>query len=105
MKRSDKIRAVTRYLVSRTGIPLISWDGNGNALNAPHGYGFTVSTDASLNRFFDYAKKCETDKVDVVIRYDSFLNEVDRSIVGMPLSTFTKLLEAYHSAQGQPKGE
>lgn len=98
MKRNDKIKAVRRYLVAATGIPGIYWDGVGNALDAPDPYDFVVSTDASLSRFFERIKAGRTDKMPFVIRYDSYLNEVDRSVVGMPLSTFAPLLQAHYQA-------
>lgn len=97
MKRGDKTRAVVRYLISRTGIPLISWDGTSNRIDAPPPFGFVMSTDAAGWRFFQYVKELPKDGIHAVIRYDAHIDGVDRAVVGMPLETFAILLESHYN--------
>lgn len=96
MKRGDKTRAIVRYLISRTGIPLISWDGTSSKITAPPPYGFDVVTDAAGWRFFQYVKELPEDRIAAVIRYDKYIGHIGDAVVGMRLSSFVALLEAHH---------
>lgn len=97
MRRGDKTRAVVRYLISRTGIPLITWDGHSNRIDGPPPYGFTMSTDAAGWRFFQYIRELPPDGLHAVIRYDKHIDGVDNAVVGMPLSTFVTLLASHYN--------
>lgn len=97
MKRSDKTRAVVRFLISRTGIPLISWDGIGNKIDAPPPFGFVMSTDAAGWRFFQYVKELPRDGIHAVVRYDAHIDGVNNAVVGMSLETFAILLESHYN--------
>ncbi len=96
MKRGDKTRAIVRYLISRTGIPLISWDGTSSRITAPPPYGFDVVTDAAGWRFFQYIRELPEGQINAVIRYDKYIDHIGDAVVGMRLSSFVTLLEAHH---------
>lgn len=96
MKRGDKTRAIVRYIVSRTGIPLISWDGMSSRISAPAPYGFDVVTDAATWRFFQYIRELPDNQLNAVVRYDKFIEHIDDAVVGMRLSTYVQLLEAHY---------
>lgn len=97
MKRADKTRAVVRFLISRTGIPLISWDGIGNKIDAPPPFGFVMSTDAAGWRFFQYVRELPRDGIHAVVRYDAHIDGVNNAVVGMSLETFATLLESHYN--------
>lgn len=101
MKRGEKVKAIARYLRSHTGIPLIFDMPHENRLEAPSDYGFYVTTDGSLQRFWAAGYATEREKIDVVIRFDNRLQQVDDSLVLMRLDTFTRLLTAYHNSKEQ----
>ena len=96
MKRSDKGKAVTRYLGAASGIPLLFWDGNDSTIQAPYPYSARVSTDAATWRFFEYLREMPNNGVPFVIRYDKYLDSVADAIVGTRLSVFSGLLAAHY---------
>jgi len=102
VSRKDKVNAVKRYLTAQSGIPLISWDGVSNRLDAPPPYAFCISTDLAGSRFFQNVNALSTEMIDVLIRYDAYIDNVDKAVVAMPLRTFTKLLIP-HYEQARPR--
>ena len=101
MKRGDKVRAIARYLTAHTGIPGIYAEPHINKLTTPPAYAVMVTTDGSLQRFWAAGYATERDKIDVVIRFDNRLQQVDDSLVLMRLDNFVKLLAAYHNSKEQ----
>lgn len=97
VRRSDKTRAVVRFLISRSGIPLISWDGIGNKIDAPPPFGFVISTDGAAWRFFQYVKELPSEGIHAAIRYDAHIDGVNNAVVGMSLETFATLLESHYN--------
>lgn len=97
MRRADKTRAVVRFLISRTGIPLISWDGIGKKIDAPPPFGFVMSTDAAGWRFFQNIRELPRDGIHAVVRYDAHIDGVNNAVVGMTLETFVLLLESHYN--------
>jgi hypothetical protein len=101
MKRGEKVRAVARYLTGHTGIPFIKEIPHQNRLEAPRGYGFLVTTDGSLQRFWAAGYETDRNMIDVAIRFDNRLQQVDDSMVLMRLNVFARLLATYHESKEQ----
>ena len=52
-ERTTKGNAVTRYLTGRTGIPMLTWDGQHSRIQAPPPYSFDVVTARKLQWWHD----------------------------------------------------
>lgn len=101
MKRGEKVRAIARYLTSRTGITPIHDVPHSNTLETPPAYAVMVTTDGSLQRFWATGYALERDLISFAVRFDNRLQQVDDSLVLMRLDNFVKLLAAYHESKEQ----
>lgn len=96
MKRSDKGKAVQRYLTGHAGIPFLRFDGSDNTIAAPSPYDIKLVTDAHWWRFNEYVRAAnEKPGIPFVVRYDGRIDGVDKAIVGCSLYAFTQLLSNY----------
>jgi hypothetical protein len=96
VSRADKGRAVARFLMSRSGIPMISWDTEIKDIAAPTPYYFSVTTDAENWRFWKHMKELPDDRIAAVIRYDKYLDSINNAVAGVPLPTLTRLLACHY---------
>lgn len=102
--RRDKGVALVRYLTGSTGIPLLSWDGEGIAAPAP--YEISVTTNRKLANWHELMRDLPADKPHMAIRYDNLLPNVSYAWVGMTLGGFAPLLQAhYNTIADRIKGE
>ena len=102
MKRKDKILAVRRYITAYSGIPVITWDGVGNALEAPYPYGFIVSTDRSNNRFIQIGRGLNQNTMSSVVRYDADIDHVGQALVLTHLQQYASLLKTHYEVHQRP---
>jgi hypothetical protein len=93
-RREEKGRAVARYILGQTGIPFVSWV-KGENIEAPFPYRFNLITAASVQRFAEAMKKNVTG-LNIVIRYDGFIDDIEQAWVAMPLRDAIVLLKAHH---------
>ena len=97
-ERTTKGNAVTRYLTGRTGIPMLTWNGQHSRIQAPPPYSFDVVTARKLQWWHDAIRDCTNDGIQAVIRYDNSIPTLDEAWVGMHLSTFSTLLTTHYDA-------
>lgn len=98
MKRSDKGKALVRYITGHTGIPMLHFDGRDNSIAAPNPYSIKVITDTHWWRFSEQVRAANDQSgIPFVIRYDGYIQGVDNAIVGTNLRSFAQLLEAYEN--------
>lgn len=90
--RTDKGRAVARYLTAATGIVGFRWTGQN--IESPAPYRIHLTTSRKLQNWTDALT--EADGLAFAIRYDYILPELTEAWVGMHLDTFALLLQAYH---------
>lgn len=102
MSRKDKVNAIKRYLVAYTGLPLISWDGKSNDLDAVYPYEFSVSTDRSNNRFIQIARGLPEKKISAVIRYDKEIDNINKALVIVTLETYVQLVASHYESNSRP---
>ena len=96
MKRTEKGKSVTRYLTGHSGIVNLRWDGLNNHIDGPYAYYLDVSTDGRADRFFQGIRELPDDeRIAAVIRYDKWIDGVDKAVVGCTLRTFAVLLGQY----------
>ncbi len=96
MTRKSKMLSIVRYIVSRTGIPLINWDGKSNRIDFPYPYSMEAITDTATWRFFETIRNLPHNGLSFAVRYDKYVDTVDEAIVGMRLSTFIVLLSSHY---------
>ncbi len=94
MKRTDKGRAISRYITAATGIPLLSYDRDTSKIVGPPPYAFLVTTDAAGWRFFKAIRESDLP----VVRYDGYVDSVEDAYVAMKLSHFTQLLAIHYNS-------
>lgn len=94
-RRSDKGRAIARYLTGRTGVPFIRWENNGIA--APYPYVIHAITDMKIERFREALNK-PTQGLNIVVRYDGLINDLNDAWVGMRLDDFVVLMQAHYES-------
>jgi hypothetical protein len=95
-KRTDKGRAVARYLATEGGITTAKFEGIGNWIEMPHPYMAKVVTDRSLARIMEYLPQVKD--VGFVIRYDGNMKTVSDATVTMRIDAFAQLLAAHYEA-------
>lgn len=100
--RTDKIRALYRYMLGHTGMHGMSLDNN--VISLPYPYALTVTTSRKLQNWHDNLHYKNVDgRINIHIRYDNSLENVDNAWVGVPLHDFVKLLTA-HVNQTEQEG-
>lgn len=95
-RREEKGRAVARYLTGRTGIPFIRWE-QGRNIDAPYPYKITLVTEAKIEGFRE-ALNTPRSGLNIVVRYDGFIDNIDNAWVGMSLQDFVYLLQAHYES-------
>lgn len=95
--RSDKGKALTRYLTGATGIPFLAWNHAHSQIDAPYPYTFTVTTSRKLENWHDLIRGLDGPMPRAIIRYDNALPDVSHAWVGMKLSGFVPLLTAHYN--------
>lgn len=96
--RTDKGKAVTRYLTGSTGIPMLRWDGLNSAVTAPYPYVIDVTTSRKLDNWHDLLRQDWGIATHMAIRYDFQMDSVADAWVGMSLRAFAPLLKAHYEA-------
>lgn len=97
--RTDKGRALTRYLTGTTGIPLLTWDVTNGRIDAPPPYSIDVTTSRKLQQWHDLIREySDTGPLNVAIRYDYSIDSLESAWVGMNLRTFAILLTAHYES-------
>jgi len=96
-RREEKGRAVARYILGHSGIPSVSWE-KGQNIEAPPPYRFHVTTSRSLDLFKRALEERIVGRINIVIRYDGDIPELEDAWVGMRLSEFVPLLQAHYEA-------
>lgn len=96
--RRDKGLALARFLTGHTGIPMLSWTGNG--IDAPPPYFFDVTTSRSLEKWHNHLRgyKDTGSEHHFAIRYDLSMDSVGQAWVGMSMDTFVTLLSAHYES-------
>lgn len=95
--RDEKGKAIARYILGHTGIPTLAWTRGGN-MEAPPPYRIRVVTDRSLDRFRLTLEERTSGRLNIVVRYDGDIPELEDAWVGMRLSDFVQLLQAHYEA-------
>ena len=105
--RTDKGRALARYLTGKTGIPFLSWNGPQSQVDAPFPYKIEVTTSRKLQNWHDLIREDSPQNLEMkfVIRYDNGMESLEHAWVGMQLHTFVQLLQDNYQARYQGRGE
>lgn len=96
--RTDKGKALTRYLTGTTGIPFLAWDGRFGRIDAPPPYLIRVTTSRKLENWHDDIRHSLPGGLDISIRYDNSVPSLDQAWVGMQLHSFVPLLTAHYQS-------
>lgn len=96
-ERTNKGRALSRYLTGHTGIPFLTWNGLQSSIDAPYPYIIEVTTSRKLQHWTDHIKAMPEDRIGMSIRYDNDLPSVEQAWVGMQLRSFSALLECHYN--------
>ena len=96
--RTDKGRALTRYMTGHTGIPMLAWDGMRGRIDAPPPYVIDVTTARKLQEWHDAIRESPVDSTHMAIRYDLGMSGVEDAWVGMRLRAFVPLLAAHYDS-------
>lgn len=96
--RTDKGKALARYLTGHTGIPLLAWNGGQGIVDAPPPYRIEVKTARKLDDWHDAIRHAPSEGVAMAIRYDYSVPTLEEAWVGMQLRTFVPLLTAHYES-------
>lgn len=96
--RTDKGKALTRYLTGNTGIPMLTWDGTHGIIEAPPPYRIDVTTSRKLEEWHELIREEMPDGLSIAIRYDNGMPGLDQAWVGMQLHSFLPLLTAHYES-------
>ena len=96
--RTDKGKAITRYLTGHTGIPALSWNGGLGGVDAPPPYSIDVTTSRKLENWHELIRNGKPDGIGISIRYDMGMPSLEEAWVGMQLRSFIPLLTAHYES-------
>lgn len=96
--RTDKGKALTRYLTGHTGIPMLTWDGLQSRIDAPPPYLIDVTTSRKLENWHALLREQLPGGLSIAIRYDNGMPSLDQAWVGMQLRSFLPLLTAHYES-------
>ena len=92
--RADKGRAIVRYLLGHTGIPALRWTPNG--VESPPPYNITILTAARMEDWRIAMNARPKSGINIVVRYDGYVDGLENAWVGMRLSEFVPLLKLHY---------
>lgn len=95
-ERRDKGLGLTRYLTGHTGIPMLSWNGAENSIDAPFPYLMEVTTSRKLQNWHDLIRALPENRLGMAIRYDNGMPSIEQAWVCMHLSQFVPILKAHY---------
>ena len=104
--RADKGKRVTKYLGAASGFPFFQYEGATARILSPAPYNFKIVTANSNDLLWKTVKALPETGINGIVRYDAYIESVDKAVMCIPLASFAPLLEAHYlSIQDRIKGE